>query len=404
MKGFKNISQLVTLEGAFKKQGRRPLESDLGIISDGALVYDDEKIIWCGATNKLPEEYKSLDLKDGKSLTITPEVVDSHTHLVFGGNRAKEYSMRLGGADYQAIAAAGGGILSTMKQTNLSDFDSLFNTAKERIERINSYGVGTIEIKTGYGLNIEKELECARVIKKLKDHFNPRIQIFSTFMPAHAIPKEFSSGKEFLEKVVYPSFEKALEENLFDAADIFFEEGYFNKDDTVEFFNFCKKNNIPIKVHADEFNDNGGAALACDFSALSCDHLLCTGNNGIERLSNSETVATILPGTGFFLGKPQANARALIDGGAKLAMASDYNPGSCHCDNLLLIASMAAPNLKLSLAEVWTSITLNAAHALGLKNQGAIIKGLKPRFSFFQTPQVDEITYSWGRNFAVTDL
>lgn len=404
MKGIKNLSQILTLSSAWKKDGRKPRNEDLGVIENGTIVFDDNEILWVGPTTDIPPSFSHVQFKDGSGHCLTPEIVDSHTHVIFGGNRAAEYSMRLNGADYQAIANAGGGILSTMTQTNALNKEQLFEISKERIERISNYGVGTIEIKTGYGLNIDKEIECAEVINELKKHFSSRVQIFSTFMPAHAIPKGYKSGFDYLNDVVYPAFEKVLPLGIIDAADIFFEQGYFNLQETEEFFKFCQKNKIPIKVHADEFNDNGGAKLACQYNALSCDHLLKTGSEGINHLKSSQTVATILPGTGFFLGKPQANARELIDQGAKVAIASDYNPGSCHCDNVLLIASLAAPTLRLSLAEVWVALTLNASHALGLKDQGALIKGLKPRFSLFKVTQVDEITYNWGRNFFVSDL
>ncbi|MCF8058064.1 MAG: imidazolonepropionase [Bacteriovoracaceae bacterium] len=402
MKGFRNLSQIVTLSGVHKKNGRRPLMEDLHIIEDGAIIFDGEKIIWVGTTSNIPDNYKDVPLTELQGHVLTPEIVDSHTHLIFGGNRAQEYTMRLNGADYQEIAQAGGGILSTMNHTNALHKEELHSLAKERIERIHSYGVGTIEIKSGYGLNIQKEIECAEIIHELKKEFKGHVQIFNTFMPAHAIPSGYESGREYLEKVVYPSIEQIHKKSIIDAVDIFFEEGYFNKSDTETLFEFCKNLNIPLKVHADEFNDNGGASLACHYKALSCDHLLKTGAEGIKSLANSETVATILPGTGFFLGKAQANARQLIDSGAKLSIASDFNPGSCHCDNLLLIASLAGPALKLSLAEIWTGITLNAAHSLGLKDQGAILEGMKPRFSLFKVNQVDEITYNWGRNFAIS--
>ena len=208
MQGIKNLSQIVTLSGVYKKNGRNPKQEDLGLINNGAIVYDDNKILWVGESTQVPTEYTGIDFKDGTGHTLTPEIVDSHTHIVFGGNRSNEYSMRLNGADYQEIANAGGGILSTMKSTNENDEDKLFCMAKERVKRLQSYGIGTIEIKTGYGLNVEKELECARVIKRLKDFFEPRVKIFCTFMPAHAVPQNFNSGGEYLEKVVYPAFEK----------------------------------------------------------------------------------------------------------------------------------------------------------------------------------------------------
>jgi imidazolonepropionase len=402
MQVFKNISQILTLEGAHNKDGRKVKSDDLGIIEDGAIVFNDREIIWVGPQTELPEDYKSLPSRDLSGHTLTPEIVDPHTHTIFGGNRAFEYSLRLGGADYEEIAKAGGGILNTMKATNESSIEQLYHNTRERISRIHSYGIGTIEIKTGYALNITRELECLKVLNDLKKEFAPKVQIKTTLMPAHAIPKTFSSGKEYIDQVVFPCLEKAKTDSDFDATDIFHEQGYFGNEDTKYFLNWCNKNGIPVKTHADEFHDNGGAQLACEHNALSCDHLLQVSDKGIECLSKAQTVATLLPGTGFFLGKSQAPARKLLDGGAKVAFASDYNPGSCHCDNLLLITSLAAPNMKFSLAELWTGITHNSAHALGLNDQGAIVKGMKPRFSLFNVPQVDEITYNWGQNLSVT--
>ena len=166
-------------------------------------------------------------------------------------------------------------------------------------------------------------------------------------------------------------------------------------------FSRAKSLGIPRRCHADEFNDNKGAILACEYGALSTDHLLRTDSQGLKALAQSETVATLLPGTGFFLGKDQANARLFLDHGCQVAIASDYNPGSCHFDNILQIASMAAPQYRMNQTELWAAITLNAAHALGLKNQGALVPGLAPRFSFFRAESIDEITYSWGKNVAV---
>lgn len=402
MRGLRNLSQLVTLAGVAKKDGRRPKDSDLSIIDNGAVIWDQDKIIWVGKSEEIPEEYENINWESKPGYTLTPQVVDSHTHLVFGGNRAKEYSMRLGGADYQEIANSGGGILYTTKATNSASRDELFQSAAQRIERISSYGIGTIEIKSGYGLNLIKEVECTEIIHDLKKHFQGRVRIFNTFMAAHAVPKEFSTAKAYLEQVVFPAMETLAKKDVIDAADIFHEVGYFDSETTERFFKYCKELSLSIKSHADEFNDNKGAVLAAKYGALSTDHLLCTEADGLEALANSKTVATLLPGTGFFLGKKQAKAREIIDAGAKLSLASDYNPGSCHCDNVILIASLSAPTLKLSLSEVWTAITYNAAHALGLTDQGSIEVGKRPNFTLFEVPQLDEITYSWGRNFAVS--
>jgi imidazolonepropionase len=402
MKHYSSISQVLTLESANSKDGRNLEPSDLSILDNASIVFDNEKILWIGKTTELPDIYQSVETTDLTGHCVTPEVVDSHTHLIFGGDRAKEYSMRLNGADYVDIAKAGGGILNTMNGTNSLDKHELLSISRERVERLHSYGIGSIEIKTGYGLNFDKEYELSHIVKELKDQYKGKVQIINTFMAAHAVPKNYESSSQYINEVVIPLLEKLVSEKVIDCADIFHESGYFDSSDTKLLFEKCIELNIPFKSHADEFNDNKGAKLAAEMGALSTDHLLCTTQDGIEALSKSKTVATLLPGTGYFLGKPQANARALLNAGVKVSIASDYNPGSCHWDNLLQIASLAAPNLGFNQTQLWAAITLNAAHALGLTDQGAIVRGLKPRFSIFKVPTIDHITYHWGRNFAVT--
>ena len=405
MKILENISELLTLSSAHSKDGRNLTPQDLSIISDAAVIFDDSNILWVGNTNDIPTQYNNVNTRiDCSNIVVTPELVDSHTHIIFGGNRANEYKMRLDGADYQAIANAGGGILYTMNETNKAIDQELFDLAVERIERINSYGVGTIEIKSGYSLTYDGEMRAAKIIDQLKNHFHPRVQIFNTFLAAHAVPKNFISSREYLTQVVLPLLRDLSPLNIIDAVDIFHEEGYFDESDTEKLFKESSQLNIPCKIHADEFNDNGGASIAVKYSALSADHLLCTGDLGIKDLARSSTVATVLPGTGFFLGKPQANAKKMLDAGCKLSIASDYNPGSCHFDNVIFVASLSAPMYPLNSAQMWASITLNAAHALGLRSQGAIIEGLKPRFSFFNVNSISEISYNWGRNFSISKL
>lgn len=401
LKVFKNFSELMTLERACQKDGRNLTSDDLGIIKNASLVCDQERIIWVGPTDQLPHDFSELSFVDMTGKCGTPELVDSHTHLVFGGDRSKEYSMRLNGATYEEIAQNGGGILNSMKGTNEISLQELFKIAQSRIKAINSYGVGTIEIKSGYGLNFEKEYELSRLIHELKSFFSPDIQIINTYMAAHAIPKDYPSSYEYTRDVVLPLLDRLSDEGIIDCVDIFHEKNYFTDEDVVSLFERAQRLHIPVKIHADEFNDNKGAVLAAKYKALSADHLLATTEDGVEALRNSHTVATLLPGTGFFLGKKQANARAFLDNGVKVAIASDFNPGSCHCDNLLLLASFAAPQYKMNQGELWTAITLNAAHALGLKNQGALVAGLKPRMSFFNTDSIDRITYSWGKNLAI---
>lgn len=398
---LRNFNQVATLASAHQKDGRNIQPSDLSIINDASIVFDDEKIIWIGEDSKLPVEFQDKEFIDCNNKVCTPEIVDAHTHLVFGGDRAHEYSMRLNGATYEEIANAGGGILNTMNGTNNLNRNDLLKLAIERAKQMHSYGVGTIEVKSGYGLNFDKEYELSRIIFDLKTILAPEIQIKNTYMAAHAIPKDFKNSYDYMKEVVLPLLDVLADEKILDAVDIFHEQNYFSEDDVRSLFERSNRLGIPVKMHADEFNDNNGAALACSYNALSCDHLLKTSSAGIDVLAKSNTVANLLPGTGLFLGKEKANARAMLDAGVKVAIASDFNPGSCHCDNVLMLASIAAPMYKMNLAEMWTAITLNAAHSLGIKDQGAIVPGLKPRFSIFNTDCIDRVTYNWGKNLAI---
>lgn len=398
---FSELEQIITMRGVHQKDGRNLLPEDLGIIPNASIVFDDDKILWVGPAGNLPGQYLNVPHTKLRGHIMTPEIVDSHTHIVFGGDRAQEYADRLNGKSYEEIAKEGGGILLTMKMTNEASLDELYLSAKERIERLASYGVGTIEIKSGYGLNFDCEYKVSILIDRLKKEFSPKIQILNTYLAAHDVPKSFTDSAAYLDEVVLPLLDRLADEKIIDAVDIFHEKGFFSAEDTRRLFEKAKSLGIPVKSHADELNDNGGAELAASHGALSADHLLKVSSKGIAALANSQTVATLLPGTAFFIGKPLAPARTLLDAGAKVALASDYNPGSCHCDNLLLIASICAPQFKLNQAELWAGITYNSAHALGLKKQGALIGGMKPRFTLFKTESLSHVTYNWGRNFAV---
>ena len=405
LKLFKNFEQIVTLDSAYAKDGRNLKPEDLSIIKDAAIVFNDNVIEWVGKSSNIPAEFKNLEEHDYSGHILTPQIVDSHTHLVFAGDRSSEYSMRLNGEDYQKIADNGGGILATMEKTITAGEEELFELGKKRVYDIASYGVGAIEIKSGYGLTLESERKLSRVIDKLKKYFAPKgIQIFNTFLAAHAVPGGFKNSRHYLETIVLPLLDELARENIIDFVDIFHETGYFSYEDSELLFNAAKKHQIAIKIHADEFTDNKGAVLASKYEAASADHLLCTTEDGITALANSSTVATLLPGTAFFLGKPLAKARSFLDAGCKVSLASDYNPGSCHCDNLLLIASLSAKALGLNICELWSAITLNAADALRLTNQGVIKKGFDARFSIFKCDHIDQVTYNWGKNLAVTDF
>lgn len=394
---IKNLNQIITLAPAKEKDGRKLLPSDLGALKNSTIIYDEKEILWLGHHLEIPKNIKIDKTIDGTNRVLTPALIDSHTHLVFGGDRSFEYTLKLNGADYQEIASKGGGILKTMESTLSESFEELLNKSIKRVESIYNYGVKTIEVKSGYALTYEGEKKLTRIISELKKHFKGRVKIINTFMAAHAVPKNYQSSSLYLKEVVLPLLNDLKEE--IDIVDIFFEKDYFDKEDTITLFKEAKRLSIPTKVHADEFNDNKGAILACEYKSLSADHLLCTQSDGIEALASSSTVATVLPGTALFLGKKLVDARSFLDKGVKLALASDYNPGSCHCDNVLLIASITAKNLGLNICELWSALTLNAASALGLKNEGYIKVGARPNLTLFDTQSIDQITYNWGKNF-----
>ncbi len=224
MKVYRHLSQLVTLQSAHAKDGRYLAPEDLSVIEDGAVVFDNEIIHWVGETSNLPEEFKGLPSENLGGHVLVPEIIDSHTHAVFGGDRASEYADRLNGLSYEDIAKRGGGILFTMNETHKLSKPELFELARKRLEKIFSYGVGTVEVKSGYGLTYEKEKELSEIIQELKRHFLPRFRIFNTYLAAHDIPKNFKNSDAYLEQVVLPLMKELSEKKIIDAVDIFHEK------------------------------------------------------------------------------------------------------------------------------------------------------------------------------------
>jgi imidazolonepropionase len=398
-----NISQILTLAGARAKDGRRLLPDDLDIIQHGKIVFNQNEILFVGKASD-QHHHKIDKVVDLIGHCVAPAYVDAHTHLVFGGDRSFEYVQKLNGESYQAIAAAGGGIVKTFHMTNNTTDDELFKSACARIDKIAALGIQTLEIKSGYSGTIDGEILLSKIIHRLKQKYHRKVSIFNTFMAAHAVPKEFGNSKNYMQQVVLPALEKLLPLKIIDAVDIFHEQNYFDDQDLAVLFSLAQKHHIATKLHADEFNDNAGAMLATKHNSLSADHLLCVSEQSIECLAKSKVVANLLPGTAFFLGKNQAPARKLLDAGVKVAIASDYNPGSCHFYNLPLIAAMAAPQYKMNIAELWASITLNAANALGCYDRGYIAAGAQPMINIFKCDRIEQISYAWGENLLVTNF
>ena len=402
-----HASEILTGQGIREKDGRRVSEGDLGRIEDGAIVYD-KKIEWVGPTEALPKRFSKIKRTDLKrKRAVIPGMVDCHTHLVFAGDRSSEFAERCAGATYQEITARGGGILSTVRATRGASSKELEMLAIARIREMASYGVKTIEIKSGYGLSLESEIKILEVISKLRKKF-PALTLTSTFLGAHAFPpKEESSRSRYIDEIIHVMLPTLAKKRLAGACDVFIDEGYFTLVEGEAILSAAKKLGLKTKVHADELANTESASLAARIGALSADHLLKISDEGIKDLSRTNTVAVLLPGTAFYLKAPHAPARKLLDAGAAVALATDFNPGTCMCLSLPAILTIAALYLGMSRAELFAAVTYNGAKALGLETKkGSIEAGKDADFSILPFQRFEEIYYrfAWRASEAVKSI
>ncbi|MBN2727565.1 imidazolonepropionase [Candidatus Mcinerneyibacteriota bacterium] len=333
---------------------------------------------------------------DASSYVALPGLIDSHTHLVYGGSREEEFILRLKGASYEEIAAAGGGIKNSVHHTRSLTEDELFELALPRMEELLAYGTTTVEIKSGYGLDTENELKMLRVIRRLRKAFPDTI--VATFMGPHEIPPG-ETEKSYMDKVCQEMLPRVRAEELAEFADIFVEKGVFSPESGKRYFKEAQKLGFRLKIHADELHPLGGAELAARFKAVSADHLMQISHQGIQALAESDTVATLLPGTSFFLMmKDYAPARSLISAGAMVALASDYNPGSNHGFNMQFVMNLAAMKLKMTPGEIINAVTVNAAHALSLSDRGRIAPGKRADLILLDIPNYKYLFYNYGIN------
>lgn len=400
-----HASEILTGRGIREKDGRRVLEEDLGRIHDGALVYSVRKrgrteiphrILWVGATSDLPKKFKKhrkTDLQGQRA--IIPGLVDCHTHLIFAGDRSDEFAQRCGGATYQEIAQKGGGINSTVRATRSASPKELEDLAIKRLDKIYSYGVRTVEIKSGYGLSPESEFKLLRLIPKLRKR-HPDMTLTATFLGAHAFPSD-DTQENYMRHLVDEMLPKVAKSKMADSCDVFIDEGYYNREQGKQILNAAKKLGLKIKVHADELVNTESSALAVELGALSADHLLKVSENGIQKLGASETVAVLLPGTAFYLKAAYAPARRLINAGACVALATDFNPGTCMCLSLPAIMTLAALYLGMTRAEIFAAVTYNGAKALGLqKSKGTLETGADADFAILPFKNFEEVYYHFG--------
>ncbi|WP_312899938.1 imidazolonepropionase [Chryseobacterium taichungense] len=370
-------------------------DEQLEVITDGGILVNNGKIQQVGNFETLKSDHENIEIEEIEGVQIVlPAFTDSHTHICFGGNRANDFAMRNAGKTYLEIAESGGGIWSSVQHTRNASEEDLLKTLLERIDFLISLGITTIEVKSGYGLDVENELKMLRTIQKAQQQ--TAATLVPTCLSAHLKPRDFEgSNEEYLQYILNKILPKVKEENLAKRVDIFIEKSAFQPEESKAFLLETKKLGFDITVHADQFTP-GSSRIAVEVEAKSADHLEATIDEDIEFIAHSETVATALPGASLGLGEKFSPARKLLDAGAILAIASDWNPGSAPMGNLITQASILATFEKLTTAEVLAGITFRSAFALGLEDRGKLEAGLKADFVTFKTDNFQNVLYYQG--------
>lgn len=376
-------------------------DANMQVFESGALVTQGERIEWVGAEHALPEALRMGTEKthDLNGRWITPALVDCHTHLIYAGNRATEFAARIKGVSYEEIARRGGGIASTVRATRAAGEQQLFDESAPRLESLLAEGVGTVEIKSGYGLTLQDEAKMLRVARKLASAYP--VTIKTTFLGAHALPPEYAGkADEYIEALATHWLPELHAEGLVDAVDVFCERIAFDTTQCERLFNAAQKLNFPVKMHAEQLSNIGGSQLAARHQALSCDHLEYTSSADVAALAKANTVAVLLPIAFYSLAethKPPVDV--MREQGVRMAVASDCNPGSAPGASLLLALSMACRLFGLTAAEVLLGATRNAARALGEAGvRGSLTPGLVADFAVWNVATLDELGYWVGFN------
>ena len=371
-----------------------------GLIENGALAVAEGKIVWLGSESELPEyDCDSVDVIDGQGQWLTPGLVDCHTHLVYGGNRANEFEMRLEGKSYEEIANAGGGIVSTVTATRKASEAELLALALPRLTALHQQGVTSLEIKSGYGLDTDNETKMLRVARQLAKKLP--VTIRTTFLGAHALPIEYKGrGDEYIDLVCNEMLPKIAKEGLADAVDVFCEGIGFNIEQTERVFAAAKQQGLPIKVHAEQLSNLGGTALAAQYNALSSDHIEFLDEVGIKAMKTSGMTAVLLPGAFYFLRETQLPPIKLLrQHQVPMAIATDANPGSSPINNIQLMLNMACTLFRLTPVEAIAGVTAHGAKALGLaQNKGQLALGFDADIALWNIGQPAELCYQFGVN------
>ncbi|UNY97986.1 imidazolonepropionase [Zhouia spongiae] len=367
-------------------------------IKNAYLLIKDDEIIDFGEMNNTCFGIAD-EVVDCTGKIVLPAWVDSHTHIVYAGNREQEFVDRINGLSYEEIASRGGGILNSAEKLQNTSEEDLYKQSKKRLEEIMQLGTGAVEIKSGYGLTVEAEIKMLRVIRRLKDEY--KLPIKATFLGAHAVPKEFKDNKDgYMDQIINQMLPAVSDEGLADYIDIFCEKGYFSIEDTERILEAGKKYGLRAKIHVNQFNIIGGVTTGVKYNALSVDHLEVISDDDIEVLKNSETMPVALPSCSYFLGIPYTPARKIIDAGLPLALATDFNPGSTPSGNMNFVVSTACIKMKMTPEEAINAATINAAYAMDVtETHGSITIGKKANLIVTkEIPSFGFLPYAFGTN------
>jgi imidazolonepropionase len=394
---LKNPAQIITVDTKGINHKRGSELNEVAPLSNFSIIIEDD-LIKDLIVNESINESKFDNIIDVSDKTVCPGFIECHTHTAYAGSRAEEFRLRLGGKSYEQIAEAGGGINTTVQAVRKSSFDELVSLVKPRVDYFISQGITTLEIKSGYGLSYYDEIKLLQVINHL-NQISP-IDIIPTFLGAHTFPPEYKNDhQQYIEVLTNELIPYVAEHNLAYFCDAFCEQTAFSADEVDLIFKKAIESGLKLKLHTEQFNNIGGLNTALNNNAVSVDHLEVLSENDIYKLSMSDTVSVLLPGVSFFLDYDYAPARKLIDNGAIVALATDYNPGSSHISNLSFIMSLASLKMNMSIEETISAVTINAAKALDRnKFIGSIEIGKQADFAIFNTKQYSDIVYNVGKN------
>ncbi|MGE7944943.1 imidazolonepropionase [Lysinibacillus xylanilyticus] len=403
---IKNANEVVTLKSTVQGPRIKEQMRQIAVVEKGSVLIEGNRIVAVGAYEQLEADFPDLvriaEVIDASGKIVMPGLVDCHTHLVHGGTREQEFNMRLNGSTYMEIMNAGGGIHATTKRTRETSFEDLYEKTMHHLDMFLKHGVTTVEAKSGYGLDWETEKKQLEVAKKLQATHD--IDVISTFMGAHAVPRDYKGREdEFVDVVIHDMLPQVAKLELAEFNDVFCEKGVFTPEQSRRILEAGKAHGLTAKIHADEIEPYKGAELAAEVGAISAEHLLVASDEGIQKMAEAGTIAVLLPGTAFFLRAPFARGRLMIDEGVPVAISTDFNPGSSPTMSLPFIMNLACMHMGMTLEEVLTATTINAAYALNRGHQiGSLETGKQADIIILDVANYKQLQYFYGMNHTNT--